>query len=51
MIAIALALFANTVFKLGVVATIGGRPLARRVILPALASVAAGAVAVFTTGG
>jgi uncharacterized membrane protein (DUF4010 family) len=50
-IAIALALFANTVFKLGVVVTVGGRPLARRVILPALASVAAGAVALFTTGG
>ena len=49
--AIALALLANTVFKLGLVVTVGGRPLARRVILPALASVAAGAAAVFATGG
>ena len=50
-VAIALALLANTVFKLGLVVTVGGRPLARRVILPALASVIAGAVAVFATGG
>ncbi|HTO49540.1 MAG TPA: MgtC/SapB family protein [Burkholderiales bacterium] len=49
--AIALALLANTVFKLGLVITVGGRPLARRVILPALASVVAGAVAVFAIGG
>ena len=50
-IAIALALFANTVFKLGLVLTVGGKPLARRVILPALASVLAGAAAIFATGG
>lgn len=50
-VAIALALLANTVFKLGLVVTMGGRPLARRVILPALASLVAGAVAVFATGG
>ncbi|MET0679364.1 MAG: MgtC/SapB family protein [Burkholderiales bacterium] len=50
-VAITLALLANTVFKLGLVLTVGGKPLARRVILPALASVLAGAVAVFATGG
>ncbi len=50
-VAIALALLANTVFKLGLVVTMGGRPLARRVILPALASVVAAAVAIFATGG
>ena len=50
-IAIALALFANTVFKLGLVLTVGGKPLARRVILPALASVLAGTAAIFATGG
>ena len=50
-VAIALALLANTVFKLGLVLTVGGRPLARRVILPALASVLAGVVAVVATGG
>jgi len=50
-IAIALAVLSNTVFKLGVVVTVGGRALARRVILPILASVAAGAVAVLATGG
>jgi uncharacterized membrane protein (DUF4010 family) len=50
-VAIALALLANTVFKLGLVMTVGGKPLARRVILPALASVLAGAVAVYATGG
>jgi len=50
-VAIALALLANTAFKLGLVVTVGGKPLARRVILPALASVLAGAVAVFATGG
>ena len=50
-VAIALALLANTVFKLGLVVTVGGKPLARRVILPALVSVLAGAAAVFATGG
>jgi uncharacterized membrane protein (DUF4010 family) len=50
-IAIAIALLANTAFKLGLVLTVGGRPLARRVILPALASVLAGAAAIFATGG
>jgi len=50
-VAIALALLANTVFKLGLVLAAGGKPLARRVILPALASVLAGAVAVVATGG
>ncbi len=50
-VAIALALLANTAFKLGLVLTVGGKPLARRVILPALASVLAGAVAIFATGG
>jgi uncharacterized membrane protein (DUF4010 family) len=50
-VAIALALLANTVFKLGLVVTVGGKPLARRVILPALASVLAGTVAVFAIGG
>jgi uncharacterized membrane protein (DUF4010 family) len=50
-VAIALALLANTAFKLGLVMTVGGKPLARRVILPALASVVAGAVAVYATGG
>jgi uncharacterized membrane protein (DUF4010 family) len=50
-IAIAIALLANTGFKLGLVLTVGGRPLARRVILPALASVLAGAAAIFATGG
>jgi len=49
-VAIALALLANTVFKLGLVVTVGGTPLARRVILPALASVVAGALAIFATG-
>jgi uncharacterized membrane protein (DUF4010 family) len=50
-VAIALALLANTAFKLGLVMTVGGKPLARRVILPALVSVVAGAVAVYATGG
>jgi uncharacterized membrane protein (DUF4010 family) len=50
-VAIVLALVANTVFKLGLVATIGGKPLARRVILPILASVVAGAAALVFTGG
>jgi uncharacterized membrane protein (DUF4010 family) len=50
-VAIALALLANTVFKLGLVVTVGGKPLARRVILPALASVLAGAAAIVATGG
>jgi uncharacterized membrane protein (DUF4010 family) len=50
-VAIALALLANTAFKLGLVVTVGGKPLARRVILPTLVSVLAGAAAVFATGG
>jgi len=50
-VAIALALLANTAFKLGLVVTVGGKPLARRVILPALASVLAGTAAVVATGG
>jgi uncharacterized membrane protein (DUF4010 family) len=50
-VAIALALLANTVFKLGLVVTVGGKPLARRVILPALASVLAGAAALAAIGG
>jgi uncharacterized membrane protein (DUF4010 family) len=49
--AIALALLANTAFKLGLVATVGGKTLARRVILPALASVLAGAAAIVVAGG
>ena len=50
-IAIVLALVANTVFKVGLVVSIGGKPLARRVILPILASVVAGAAALVFTGG
>jgi uncharacterized membrane protein (DUF4010 family) len=50
-IAIGLALVANTVFKLGLVLAVGGRPLARRVILPALAAVLAGAAAAVVAGG
>ena len=50
-VAIALALLANTVFKLGLILATGGELLARRVILPALASVLAGAVALVATGG
>lgn len=50
-IAIVLALVANTVFKVGLIVSIGGKPLARRVILPILASVAAGAAALVFTGG
>jgi uncharacterized membrane protein (DUF4010 family) len=50
-VAIALALLANTAFKLGLVVTVGGKPVARRVILPTLVSVLAGAAAVFATGG
>ena len=50
-VAIALALLSNTIFKLGLVVFVGGKPLARRVMLPALASVLAGTAAIVATGG